>query len=161
MEIGEKLRSIFRMESVEYLMEKLQIIAALIIVVLFAFGVFDLGLLIWNAISSGEISEVQTIIELIEFVLLLFIVVEAYRTVVAYAQSRQPKYILTLVVYAGVIAVIRKIIVFRPEVTNEPIEILYITSGYGILILGLGFLLFIIDQYGNPIEEIDVNGSDK
>lgn len=136
-------------EISKYIMEKIQLVAAFIVVILFAVGVVDLAIAIFQSYQSGRITEVTTVIEFIEFVLLLFILVEAYRTIIAYAESKQAGYILTLVIYAGVIAVIRKIIVHRPTEYANIIDAMFVSIGYAVLLISLGIMLYILDNHGS------------
>mgnify|MGYP002761849083 CR=1 FL=1 len=145
-------------QILNWVLQKIESVAALIVVALFGIGVIDLGLLIFERFQSGEIREVSTVIELIEFLLLLFIIVEVYRTIAAYAQDRQPKYVLTLVLYTGVIAVVRRILVFKPEDFASSTDVLFNSMGFAILLLSLGVMIFIVDQYGNPMETVPAIG---
>lgn len=148
-------------EILNWILRKIESVAALIVVALFGIGVIDLALLIFESFESGEIREVGTVIDLIEFLLLLFIIVEVYRTIAAYAQDRQPKYVLTLVLYTGVIAVVRRILVFKPEDVGTALDALFNSIGFAILLLSLGVMIFIVDQYGNPMETVPAIGNSK
>lgn len=145
-------------DILNWILRKIESVAALIVVALFGIGVVDLALLIVESFESGEIRDVGTVIDLIEFLLLLFIIVEVYRTIAAYAQDRQPKYVLTLVLYTGVIAVVRRILVFKPEDLDTALDAMYNSIGFAILLLSLGMMIFIVDQYGNPMETVPAIG---
>jgi uncharacterized membrane protein (DUF373 family) len=143
-------------DVLDWIIQKTQVIAATIVVLLFIIGVVDLGILIFEQVKTGKIFEVESVVRLIEFLLLLFIIVEVYRTIIAYARRKQPKYILTLVVYTGVIAIIRRILVFHPQDIESSTDAMFISIGFSVLLLSLGIMLFIIDQYGNPMENMDL-----
>lgn len=142
-----------------WVVDKTQIVAAGIVAALFVIGVFDFGLLIFEEFKSGEITEVTSVIALIEFLLLLFIVVEVYRTIIAYARNKQPRYVVTLVLYTGVIAIIRRVIVFQPLDIGDAVDAMYVSLSYGIVLLSLGAMLYIIDQYGESIENASIFGT--
>ena len=141
------------LSKIDQVMRFAQGITAFVVVCLFVIGVIDLILEIISLFRSGRITEVTAVIGVIEFVLLLFIIVEAYRTIVAYARQQEAKTILTLVTYTGIIAVIRKIIIFRPEEIGGQ-EALLIAVGYGVLLVALGVLVLILDQYGGVMKDI-------
>jgi uncharacterized membrane protein (DUF373 family) len=135
-------------DLVDMVMRGVQIASAIIVVILFIIGVVDLAFLIFELFKSGNISDVESVVGLIDFVLLLFIIVEVYRTISAYIRSKNPKYVLNIVVYAGVIAIVRKIIVYRPSQLSG-IEIIYTAIGYAIILLSLATLVYIVDTEEN------------
>lgn len=67
-------------ELTERLIGGVEIVAAYVLVFLFAVGVFDLGLTIGGLILSGAITNAGEVVALVDTVLLLFIIVEVYRT---------------------------------------------------------------------------------
>jgi uncharacterized membrane protein (DUF373 family) len=125
----------------ERLMGSIEIVAAYVLVFLFAVGVFDLGLKIAGLIASGAITETAEVIALIDTVLLLFIIVEVYRTVVAYAREES---ILRIVIATGIIAVTRRVIVFKPEDFGSANEILFTAVGLAALIAALVASLYVL-----------------
>ena len=131
----------------EQLLQAVEMVAALVLVALFAIGVFDLGLQILGEIRSGDISDPLVVIGFIDTALLLFIIVEVYQTVIAYAQSDDTANILRLVIFTGVIALVRKAIVFRAGEYNTPGDALLVAGSYGLLTLTLALLLFVSYQY--------------
>lgn len=154
-DIKQYLSSISIIDISDSLMRFSQGIAAIVVSILFTVGVFDLILEIISLFQSGRITEVSAVIGIIEFVLLLFIIVEAYRTIVAYVREQEAKFILTLVLYAGIIAVIRKIIVFRPQELANSQDALMTATSYSVLLFGLATLVFIVDKYGSNIKAND------
>lgn len=151
--IRDHISTIKLLDVADSLMRASQAIAALVVSVLFGIGVFDLILEIIDVFQSGRITEVSTVIGIIEFVLLLFIIVEAYRTIVAYVREQEAKYILTLVIYAGIIAVIRKIIVFRPQEYTQAQDAFMTAGSYAVLLFSLAILVLIVDKYGSNISQ--------
>ncbi len=127
----------------EELIRYVEVIAALVIVLLFAIGVFDLGLQIFQSALSGRITDPLVVVGFIDTALLLFIIVEVYQTVVAYTQESETRRIVRLVIYTGVIAMVRKAIIFRTgEYANERAAILAAGS-YTLIIVGLAVLLVV------------------
>jgi len=124
-------------------------VAAFVLVALFAIGVFDLALQILGEIQSGDISDPLVVIGFIDTALLLFIIVEVYQTVIAYARSDETARILRLVIFTGVIALVRKAIVFRTGEFDTKFEALLVASSYGLLTLVLSILLYVSYQYVN------------
>jgi uncharacterized membrane protein (DUF373 family) len=131
----------------ERLMQVIELIAGFVLVVLFAIGVFDLGLQIVGEIVSGDISDPLVVIGFIDTALLLFIIVEVYHTVIAYARSNETARILRLVIFTGVIALVRKAIVFRTGEFATKREALLVAGSYSLLTVTLAVLLFVSYQY--------------
>lgn len=120
-----------------------EIAAGALFALLFAVGVFDLGLQIAQATLRGSITNPSTVIGFIDVGLLLLIIVEVYQTVVAYIKENDTRRIVRLVIYTGVIAVVRKIIIFRTSEYGSPGDALVVAAAYGILTLGLVALLYV------------------
>jgi len=127
----------------EELIRYVEVIAALVIVLLFAIGVFDLGLQIFMSALTGRITDPLVVVGFIDTALLLFIIVEVYQTVVAYTQESETRRIVRLVIYTGVIAMVRKAIIFRTgEYANEQAALMAAGS-YTLIIVGLAVLLVV------------------
>lgn len=108
----------------ERAMQWLELTAALFLVILFAIGVFDLGLSLYQLVLSGNFTDPISVIGLIDTVLILLIIVEVFETVVA--SSRQEP-VVRIVINAALIAVARKIISFRPG-EYQTVENAFISS---------------------------------
>ncbi|WP_439027776.1 phosphate-starvation-inducible PsiE family protein [Haloarchaeobius sp. DT45] len=130
-------------ELTEVIMQAIEFVAAVVMVFLFAVGVLDLGMQIAGAVGSGDITDPLVVVGFIDTALLLFIIVEVYQTVLAYAQKSQTTEIVRIVLYTGVIAMVRKIIVFRTDVYPSKTEALLTAGAYTVVLLGLGVLLYI------------------
>jgi len=130
-------------ERSEYVMRLVEVVAALVLVLLFAIGVADLGLQILEAIQIGSITDPQVVIGFIDTALLMLIIVEVYQTVIAYTRESETRQIVRLVLYTGVIAMVRKAIIFRTEVYATKLDALLAASAYALLLLGLGALLLV------------------
>ncbi|MDS0278996.1 phosphate-starvation-inducible PsiE family protein [Halomicroarcula sp. S1AR25-4] len=127
----------------EDLMRYVEVVAALVLVVLFAIGVFDLGLQIVQRALSGDITDPLVVVGFIDTALLLFIIVEVYQTVVAYTQESETRRIVRLVIYTGVIAMVRKAIIFRTGEYASERSALFAAAAYTLIILGLAALLVV------------------
>ncbi|MBB6646321.1 phosphate-starvation-inducible PsiE family protein [Halobellus ruber] len=121
----------------------IEVAAGALFALLFAIGVFDLGLQIAEATLSGTITDPNIVIGFIDVGLLLLIIVEVYQTVVAYIRENDTRRIVRLVIYTGVIAVVRKVIIFRTSEYSTTQDALIVAIAYGILALGLVALLYV------------------
>jgi len=127
----------------EHLLRYVEVIAAVVLVLLFAIGVFDLGLQIFESALSGSITDPLVVVGFIDTALLLFIIVEVYQTVVAYTQESETRRIVRLVIYTGVIAMVRKAIIFRTGEYADEGAALMAAGSYTLIILGLAALLVV------------------
>lgn len=127
----------------------IEVAAGALFALLFAIGVFDLGLQIWEATLSGSITDPNIVIGFIDVGLLLLIIVEIYQTVVAYIKENDTRRIVRLVIYTGVIAVVRKVIIFRTSEYETAGNALIVAVAYGVLAFGLVALLYVDRQTSN------------
>jgi uncharacterized membrane protein (DUF373 family) len=130
-----------------------ELAAATVFAILFAIGVVDLGLQIVGAIADRTITDPIVVIGFIDTGLLLLIIVEVYQTVVAYTQESDTRQIVRLVIYTGVIAMVRKAIIFRTGEYGSEQQALLAAVAYTTIILGLVALLLVERRY-------DFTGSD-
>jgi uncharacterized membrane protein (DUF373 family) len=119
-----------------------ELAAATVFAVLFAIGVIDLSLQILASVRSGAITDPNVVIGFIDTGLLLLIVVEVYQTVLAYVQEGETRRIVRLIIYTGVIAMVRKAIIFRTSEYATELSALYAAAAYSVIIFGLVALLF-------------------
>ena len=124
-----------------------ELAAATVFALLFAIGVVDLGLQIVDAIRNGTITDPIVVIGFIDTGLLLLIIVEVYQTVVAYTQESDTRRIVRLVIYTGVIAMVRKAIIFRTGEYASEQNALLAAVAYTIIIFGLSALLLVERVY--------------
>ncbi|WP_253737192.1 phosphate-starvation-inducible PsiE family protein [Halohasta salina] len=101
---------------------------------LFLIGLFDLGLGLYGLIVTGEYTDPVAVVSLIDTVLLLLIVLEVHRTLIAYAADDP---VLPIVVSAAIIAVARQIISFRVDEFGSTENVLPAALGLALLLLGL------------------------
>jgi uncharacterized membrane protein (DUF373 family) len=130
-----------------------ELAAAAVFALLFAIGVVDLMLQIVDAVQVGRITDPLVVIGFIDTGLLLLIIVEVYETVVAYTEESETRRIVRLVIYTGVIAMVRKTIIFRVGEYPTTRDALLAAVAYATLIFGLVGLLLVERRYGDRLHE--------
>ncbi|SDZ92904.1 Uncharacterized membrane protein, DUF373 family [Haloplanus vescus] len=128
-----------------------ELVAAAVFAALFAIGVVDLVIQIVQSTRAGRITDPLVVIGFIDTGLLLLIIVEVYETVIAYTEESDTRRIVRLVIYTGVIAMVRKAIIFRVSEYGSPQNALFASVAYTVLILGLVALLMVERRYGDPL----------
>jgi len=128
-----------------------ELAAAALFALLFGIGVVDLAIQIAEAVPTGAITDPSVVIGFIETGLLLLIIVEVYETVVAYIEQSDTRRIVRLVIYTGVIAMVRKVIIFRTTEYATTQDALFAAVSYTIIILGLVALLFVERSVGTSL----------
>jgi uncharacterized membrane protein (DUF373 family) len=136
-------------DAMDTFVHGVEMAAATVFAILFAVGVIDLSLQIIDSVRSGAITDPLVVIGFIDTGLLLLIIVEVYQTVLAYVQENDTQRIVRLVIYTGVIAMVRKAIIFRTGEYDSEIQALTAASSYTIILLGLIGLLFVEQVYGD------------
>lgn len=135
----------------ERFIEGLLLTAATIFLLLFAIGVADLALQIVQSVQSGTITSPLVVVGFIDTGLLLLIIIEVYETVLAYIHESETRRIVRLIIYTGVIAMVRKVIIFRTGEYSSTEDALLAAVAYTIIILGLVGLLLVERSYGKSI----------
>ncbi|MFW5905212.1 MAG: phosphate-starvation-inducible PsiE family protein [archaeon] len=133
--------------DLDRLIRAIELVAAFVFVVLFAIGVFDLSMQIVRATLDGSITDPRVVVGFIDTGLLLLIIVEVYQTVIAYTKEYETKTIVRLVLYTGVIAMVRKAIIFRTSEFASTADALYAAIAYTVILAGLGLVLFVERKY--------------
>jgi uncharacterized membrane protein (DUF373 family) len=128
-----------------------ELVAAAVFALLFAIGVVDLIIQIVGAVQSGRITDPLVVIGFIDTGLLLLIIVEVYETVIAYTEESETRRIVRLVIYTGVIAMVRKTIIFRTGEYATTQDALLAALAYTTLILGLVGLLLVERGHGQKL----------
>lgn len=128
-----------------------ELAAATVFAVLFAIGVFDLTIQIVDAAMNGSITDPLVVIGFIDTGLLLLIIVEVYQTVLAYVEENDTRRIVRLVIYTGVIAMVRKAIIFRTGEYATTQDALLAAVSYAVIIFALVALLFAERIYGDDL----------
>jgi uncharacterized membrane protein (DUF373 family) len=129
----------------ETLIRVVEIVAAYLLAGLFAVGVIDLFISILGLVRTGDIFDpdagIDRILNVIDKALLLFIIVELYQTVVAYTREES---VTRIVIVAGLIAISRKIISFRPGDFAGVTELLANAGAYAVLLLALVVAYYVV-----------------
>ncbi len=94
----------------ESAMRWLVLATAYILLVLFLVGIFDVLIGLYELFSSGRFTQPIAVVNLLDTVLLLLIIVEVHRTLLAYVRDDP---VVRIVIGAGIIAIAREIISFR------------------------------------------------
>ena len=134
--------------QVDRFIRGVEVVAASVFAVLFAIGVIDLVIQILLATRTGRITDPNVVIGFIDTGLLLLIIVEVYQTVLAYVEETDTRRIVRLVIYTGVIAMVRKAIIFRTGEYATEQQALLAAGSYALLIFALVSLLFAERVYG-------------
>jgi len=108
-----------------------------------ALGLGLLPLQIFQSAAGGSITDPLVVVGFIDTALLLFIIVEVYHTVIAYTEESDTRQIVRLVIYTGVIAMVRKAIIFRTGEYPDEAAALMAAGAYTLIILGLAALLVV------------------
>ncbi|SDX77883.1 phosphate-starvation-inducible PsiE family protein [Halobellus clavatus] len=136
--------SIDRIASyIEDFVNIVELAAAAIFALLFAIGVIDLALQIVQRVQTGEIANPRAVIGIIDTGLLLLIIVEVYQTVIAYTRRSETRRIVRLIIYTGIIAVIRKLIIFRTTDYASTQDALFAAVAYTLTLVSLSVILLI------------------
>ena len=116
--------------------------AAYFLLVLFVIGLFDMLLSLYQLLASGQFTDPVAVVSLLDTVLLLLIIVEVHRTLIAYARQEP---VLRIVVSAAIIAVAREVISFRAD-NFAAGEALSVALAFAALILTLVFSFYLLDR---------------
>ncbi|ESS05162.1 MAG: putative membrane protein [uncultured archaeon A07HR67] len=139
-------------ETTSRFINGVELAAAALFALLFGIGVIDLAIQIAETIPTGEITNPNVVIGFIETGLLLLIIIEVYETVVAYIEQSDTRRIVRLVIYTGVIAMVRKVIIYRTSEYATTQDALFAAISYAIVIFGLVALLYVERSVGGQLE---------
>ena len=117
--------------------------AAYFLLLLFVIGLFDMLLSLYELLRSGRFTDPVAVVNLLDTVLLLLIIVEVHRTLIAYAREEP---VLRIVVSAAIIAVSREVISFRVADYGTGQEALSVAAAFAVLILTLVLGYFLLDR---------------
>ena len=130
-------------EPSEDLMQWLVLGATYFLLLLFVIGVVDLFVGLYDLLVSGDFTKPVNVIGLLDTVLLLLIIVEVHRTLLAYAREEP---VIQIVVGAAIVAVAREIISFRLDDfgSGEGPEVFAAAAALGVLLVTLVVAYFIV-----------------
>ena len=150
--LGDDVESRYA-ELTDRFVRLVEMAAATVFAILFAIGVVDLTLQIAGAVRTGAITDPLVVIGFIDTGLLLLIIVEVYQTVLAYVRESEPRRIVRLVIYTGVIAMVRKAIIFRTGEYATTQDALFAAISYAVIILGLVALLIAERAFSDRLDD--------
>lgn len=134
-------------DGLETSVSLLQMSVALVLVVVLLVGVVNLVATFVQAAIAVELlgykNAVGLISTTIDIVLYLFIVIELFRTIIAYVSAES---VVQAVVHAGMIAVIRQIIIFKPGEFDSTTGAIMTAGVFFILLLGLLVGFYLVHQ---------------
>jgi len=111
------------------------------LLVLFIIGVFDLLLGLYDLLVSGNFTKPVEVIALLDTVLVLLIIVEVHRTLLAYVRDEP---VIQIVVGAAIVAIAREIISFRVEDFETGQSTLAAAGALGVLLVTLIIAYFLV-----------------
>lgn len=133
-------------------MRWLVLLAAYFLLLLFLIGVFDLLLGLYDLITSGEFTDPTAVVELLNSVLLLLIIVEVHRTLVAYVRQEP---LIRIVIGAAIIAIAREIISFRVSGFDTPEAALIAAGSFALLLVALILAYLVVWRIGPEITGVE------
>jgi len=122
-------------------MRWLVLVTAYFVLALFLIGVFDLLIGLYELFITGQFTDPVAVVDLLDTVLLLLIIVEVHRTLLAYVRNDP---LIRIVVGAAIIAVAREIISFRITEFDSPQDALIAAGAFGVLLAVLIGAYFLI-----------------
>jgi len=122
----------------------------LIILVLFGISLLDLILQIIEMTQSGNIYEPLAVLGMVDTVILLLIMVEVFRDIIAYLNDLA---ILPIIIDIAILAVARNIITFRFGESISGTEALIQAGAYSILLVALVIVYYVV-KIMEPREEL-------
>lgn len=123
------------------LMQWLVLGATYFLLALFLIGVFDLLLGLYNLIVTGDFTKPVEVVALLDTVLLLLIIVEVHRTLLAYVREEP---VIQTVVGAAIVAIAREIISFKPDQFESGQEALAAAGALGILLVTIILAYYLV-----------------
>ncbi|MGB4593183.1 MAG: phosphate-starvation-inducible PsiE family protein [Coriobacteriia bacterium] len=129
-------------------------IAALLVVIA-VLGAVDLVVELYNAVADRGYLTPDSILRVLDSVLVVFIVVELFNIAVAYMNRRN---VIATVMEAGLVAVVRKLVIF--ESSGDALYVLMKAGALSILIVAIGLTWFLLrraDVCENPTHATTVD----
>ncbi|MFB6182512.1 MAG: phosphate-starvation-inducible PsiE family protein [Candidatus Nanohaloarchaea archaeon] len=132
------------------LMDILQLTVVYLLVILFSMGVIDLGIKLYTFIASGKVLNATRVVSLLDTVLLLFLIVEVFRTTVAHLEDMK---VLPLVIDIAIIGVARSLITFRVAAYKTTSDAFMAALSYSVVLLVLiGGFYIVHRQERKPLD---------
>ncbi|KAF0208049.1 MAG: phosphate-starvation-inducible PsiE family protein [Actinomycetota bacterium] len=116
---------------------------AVLLIVIAALGAIDLVVELYNAISEKGYLTPDSILRVLDSVLVVFIVIELFSIALAYMERRN---VIATVMEAGLVAVVRKLVIF--ETAGDAQYILMKAGALALLIVAVGFTWYLLRRSG-------------
>jgi uncharacterized membrane protein (DUF373 family) len=120
-----------------------EFVVAALLVVIAALGAVDLIVELAAAVSAKGYLTPESVLRVLDSVLVVFVVIELFSIALAYLEKRN---IIATVMEAGLVAVVRKLVVF--ETGSDASYVLLKSVSLGILILAIGTTWFLLRKSG-------------
>jgi uncharacterized membrane protein (DUF373 family) len=121
-------------EPSEDIMQWLVLGATYFLLGLFLIGVVDLLLGLYDLVVTGDFTKPIEVVSLLDTVLLLLIIVEVHRTLLAYVREEP---VIRIVVGAAIVSIAREVISFQADQFDSGQETLAAAGALGVLLLTL------------------------
>lgn len=108
---------------------------------LFLIGLFDLLLGLYDLMATGNFTEPTEVVALLDDVLLLLVIVEVHRTLLAYVREEP---VIQTVVGAAIVAIAREVISFKPDQFESGQEALAAAGALGILLVTIILAYYLV-----------------
>jgi len=131
------------MKVMHRLVDSLERVLAVLLVIIAALGIVDLVAETYSAVADNGFLDPADILRLLDAVLVVFIVVELFNIALAYMAG---KTVIATVMEAGLVAVVRKLVVF--ETSGAPAYVLMKGGALAGLILAVGATWFLLRRAG-------------
>jgi len=122
-------------------MDWLVLATAYVLLILFLVGVFDILIGLYELFVTGQFTEPVALVRLLDTVLLLLIIVEVHRTLLAYVRDGP---VVRTVIGAAIIAVAREIISFRLDDFATTDDALVAATAFALLLIVLVIAYYIV-----------------
>ena len=122
-------------------MDWLVLATAYVLLILFLVGVFDILIGLYELFATGRFTEPVALVRLLDTVLLLLIIVEVHRTLLAYVRDEP---VIRTVIGAAIIAVTREIISFRFDDFATADEALIAAGAFALLLAVLVIAYYVV-----------------
>lgn len=123
--------------------DALERLIALLLIAIAALGAVDLVVEMYNAVSERGYLTPDTILRVLDSVLVVFIVIELFNIALAYMKRKN---VIATVMEAGLVAVVRKLVIF--ETSGDAQYILMKAIALAVLILAIGSTWYLLRRSG-------------
>ncbi|MBN2404438.1 MAG: phosphate-starvation-inducible PsiE family protein [Coriobacteriia bacterium] len=121
----------------------LERIIALLLVVIAGLGAVDLVVEMYSAVSETGYLTPDSILRVLDSVLVVFIVIELFNIALAYMRRKN---VIATVMEAGLVAVVRKLVIF--ESGGDATYVLMKAAALALLIVAIGLTWYLLRRSG-------------